>query len=205
MLRLARISGPGLLVCDTLQTRMPSPGRSNGHARGLIIACSWLAVLFLCAPEFVVGAQAEVGQSAPPLELPRIGGKDSELVSLKSLEGKIVYLDFWASWCGPCLISFPVFDQLRQEFNPRGFEILAVNVDEYESDALLFLKDRSTKYPVVRDGAGDTPRLYGIRGMPTGFLLDRQGVIRYRHEGFRRADGDRLRERILQLLEEDNP
>ena len=137
MLRLARISGPGLLVCDTLQTRMASPGRSNGHARGLIIACSLIAVLFLCAPQLAVAAQAEVGQSAPSLELPRLGGKDSELVSLKSLEGKIVYLDFWASWCGPCLISFPVFDQLRQEFNPRGFEILAVNVDEYESDAGL--------------------------------------------------------------------
>lgn len=113
-----------------------------------------------------------------------------------------VLVDFWASWCGPCRVSFPQLEQLRQELGPRGFEVLAVNVDESEPDALGFLEKVPVSYPVVRDGSGDSPRAYGVPGMPTGYLIDRTGAVRLVHQGYRRSDGAALRDAIIELLGE---
>jgi peroxiredoxin len=99
-------------------------------------------------------------------------------------------------------VSFPQLEELRQELGPRGFEVLAVNVDEFEPDALRFLEEVSVSYPVVRDGAGDTPATYGILGMPTGYLIDRSGTVRLVHQGYRKSDGAALREDIIELLGE---
>ncbi len=147
-------------------------------------------------------AGVQVGQSAPPISLPLIAIDTPELLTLDSLRGKVVYLDFWASWCGPCRVSFPQLEALREELGPRGFEVLAVNVDEFEPDALRFLEDVSVTYPVVRDGDGVTPAIYGILGMPTGYLIDRAGTIRLIHQGYRKSDGAALREEIIELLGE---
>jgi thiol-disulfide isomerase/thioredoxin len=149
-----------------------------------------------------VVAGVQVGQSAPPISLPLLATDNAEVLTLHSLRGKVVYLDFWASWCGPCRVSFPQLEELRQELGPRGFEVLAVNVDEFEPDALRFLEEVSVSYPVVRDGAGDTPATYGILGMPTGYLIDRSGTVRLVHQGYRKSDGAALREDIIELLGE---
>jgi peroxiredoxin len=93
-------------------------------------------------------------------------------------------------------------EQLRDELGPEGFEVLAINVDENESDALKFLSDMSVSYLVVRDDEAATPQTYGILGMPTGYLIDRQGVVREIHQGFRKSDGDQLRTTIVELLGE---
>lgn len=160
----------------------------------------WLALLCLFLPIGSLAESVTVGQTAPAVELPLLPGGSSTL-SLQSLRGKVVYLDFWASWCGPCRLSFPQLEQLRKELGPRGFEVLAINVDEREADALGFLEELPVSYPVVRDGSGETPSRYGILGMPTGFLLDRDGVVRAVHQGYRRSDGEKLRLEITRLLE----
>ncbi len=147
-------------------------------------------------------AGIQVGQQAPALALPLLSTGRPALFELSSLRGKVVYLDFWASWCGPCRVSFPQLEQLRQELGPRGFEVLAVNVDELEPDALGFLEEVPVSYPVVRDGSGDSPRAYGVPGMPTGYLIDRTGAVRLVHEGYRRSDGAALRDAIIELLGE---
>jgi len=149
-----------------------------------------------------VNAGVQVGESAPALALPLLPGASTELFTLESLRGKVVYLDFWASWCGPCRVSFPQLELLRQELGPQGFEVLAVNVDEFEPDALGFLDEMKVTYPIVRDGSGDSPRTYGLLGMPTGYLIDRSGTLRLVHEGYRKSDGAILRAAILELLEE---
>lgn len=141
-----------------------------------------------------------VGQVAPPVQLPELSGAGD--VSLESLRGKVVYLDFWASWCGPCRVSFPVLQQLRDELGPAGFEVLAINVDEIESDARQFLSEVPVTYPVVRDGKGVTPKAYGIIGMPTAYLIDRKGIVREIHQGFRKSDGEQLRAAVVELLGE---
>ena len=157
----------------------------------------------MCAlPAAAAAAAVAVGDSAPPVSLPLLAASSPGTESLAALRGKVVYLDFWASWCGPCRVSFPQLEQLRQELGPRGFEVLAVNVDEVEPDALRFLAQLPVSYPVVRDGSGATPAAYGILGMPTGYLIDRDGVVRLVHQGYRKSDGEVLRASILELLGE---
>ena len=149
-----------------------------------------------------VNAGVQVGESAPALALPLLPGASTELFTLESLRGKVVYLDFWASWCGPCRISFPILNQLRKELGPKGFEVLAVNVDEVESDANNFLSEVPVDFLIVRDPTATTPQTFGILGMPTGYLIDKQGTVREIHQGFRKNDGDKLRTAIMVLLGE---
>ena len=161
----------------------------------------WLALLLLLLGFSVQAESVKEDQLAPALNLPLLGARADESMSLEALRGKVVYLDFWASWCGPCRLSFPQLEALRQELGPRGFEVLAVNVDEFEDYALAFLDAIPVTYPVVRDADADSPARYGILGMPTGFLLDREGVVKRVHQGYRRSDGEKLRKEIVQLLE----
>lgn len=159
--------------------------------------------LLLCLPlslSSLVQAAAVVGEPAPAVDLPQLAAEDS--LSLSQLRGKVVYLDFWASWCGPCRVSFPILEQLRNELGPQGFEVYAINVDEVEADALGFLAEVPVSYPVVRDGSGATPQTWGILGMPTGYLIDREGVVRNIHQGFKKSDGAVLRAEIVELLGE---
>jgi thiol-disulfide isomerase/thioredoxin len=160
-----------------------------------------LLVALLCLPVSGLGASVGVGETAPDFSLPRLVEGDGQRMALADFRGTVVYVDFWASWCGPCRLSFPQLEVLREEFGPRGFEVLAVNVDEFKPDALLFLQQIPVSYPVVRDAGGETPATYGVLGMPTGYLIDRQGIVRKVHQGFRKSDGDKLRSEIVELLE----
>ena len=183
------------------QARLQHTDTPTVGYRMLSIFCKKiLPCLCLCLSLTVHADSVTVGQEAPEVYLPELVG--AEQVSLASLRGKVVYLDFWASWCGPCRVSFPILEKLRDELGPEGFEVLAINVDENESDALKFLSDMSVSYLVVRDDEAATPQTYGILGMPTGYLIDRQGVVREIHQGFRKSDGDQLRTTIVELLGE---
>jgi thiol-disulfide isomerase/thioredoxin len=117
--------------------------------------------------------------------------------------GKVLYVDFWASWCGPCRVSLPAMNGIYQEFKGEGFEVLAVNLDKNPADAKRFLKQHPVGYYVVTDD-GSLPRQFGLKGMPTAYLIDRRGTIRRVHEGFRPGDDERLRKQIRLLLNESN-
>ncbi len=138
---------------------------------------------------------AEPGDYAPEVSLPALAN-GSDMISLEDYRGQVVYLDFWASWCGPCRLSFPELERLYQGLRSQGFTVLAVNVDEASELAFEFLQKYPASFPVLHDPVGDTPRRYGIKGMPTAFILDREGRVLYVHEGFRKGDGQEI-ERLL--------
>lgn len=156
---------------------------------------SLFAVLLLCP----AAAQAvEVGDQAPTFRLPALEG-DGE-VALADHRGKVVYLDFWASWCPPCLESLPQLEALRRELPAKDFQILAINLDKDPRKALAFLARRPVGYPSGSDPEGLWPERFDIPTMPTAYLIDRSGVVRYVHEGFHEGDLDQLRARIRELL-----
>jgi thiol-disulfide isomerase/thioredoxin len=109
-------------------------------------------------------------------------------------------LDFWASWCTPCLSSLPLLDGLRREFPAKDFQVVAVNVDRDPARALAFLAERPVGYPSASDPEGRVPERFGLETMPTSFVIDRAGVIRHVQRGFRPGDIDPLREHIRRLV-----
>ncbi len=162
---------------------------------------SWrgTALALLAGLALVANASAlEDGAKAPDFKLPSLDGGKS--LSLASFRGKVVYLDFWASWCPPCLTSLPLLEDLRKQFPNDQFQILAVNVDQDVAKARKFLERTGVGYPSATDPKGRLPEMFGVETMPTSFLIDRTGVIRYVHHGFRKGDVGPLRERIAQLV-----
>jgi thiol-disulfide isomerase/thioredoxin len=123
-----------------------------------------------------------------------------------SLKGKVVLVDFWASWCGPCAESFPAMSELAEKYTAQGLLILAVNEDEQRADMERFLKANKAAFTVVRDAAPDGKKLVDkveINVMPTSFLLGRDGKVRFLHSGFHGADTRRkYAEEIEALLKE---
>ena len=112
--------------------------------------------------------------AAPDFTLTNPSGKK---VSLKDYRGKVVFLNFWASWCDPCRGEMPEMDKLYREFKAKGFEILAVNVKDKQEDALKMLKALKITYPIALDPQGEIGLLYGAWAMPSTYLIDRKGVV----------------------------
>ena len=101
-----------------------------------------------------------------------------------SLEGKVTLIDFWASWCAPCKAAFPEMDKLYQEFGDEGFQIIAVSVDQKERAMQQFLDRRKPSFKTVHDASQKLVEKAGIQVMPTSFMIDKKGVIRFAHEGW---------------------
>jgi thiol-disulfide isomerase/thioredoxin len=163
-------------------------------------------LLCLLSLAFPLAVQAvEAGETAPDFALPPLRSTDgSSAIKLADFRGKVVYVDFWASWCAPCLVSIPLLNELRDKYVAEGkaFEVLAVNVDSDPEDGIEFLLDEPVSYVVVSDPAGTTPALYKVPGMPTSYLVDAQGQVRLVHTGFKRSDIDMIEAEVGKLLEE---
>jgi thiol-disulfide isomerase/thioredoxin len=145
----------------------------------------------------IAAQAAAVGEPAPALALH--DARDA-LVDLPQLRGKVVYVDFWASWCGPCKRSFPWMNELAQRYGKDGFTVVAVNVDRKRTDAERFLAQVPARFTVVYDSAGTTPAAWAVKGMPSSYLVDRQGRVAAVHQGFRDDEKAGVEQRIRELL-----
>jgi len=154
-----------------------------------------LAILLFAAT--LARAEPKVGEPFPSLTAAELDG------TLPELAHKVVLVDFWATWCGPCKESFPAYSRLQTELGARGFTILAVSMDKRARDYDEFLKRFAPTFPTVRDGNFKLAGIVRPPGMPTSYLLDKHGVLRAVHVGFH-GEGDirALREEINKLLEE---
>jgi thiol-disulfide isomerase/thioredoxin len=150
------------------------------------------ALLALCG---AAGA-AEAGQPAPAFTLPARDGS----VGLAALQGQVVLIDFWASWCAPCRQSFPWMNEMQARYGPRGLQVVAINLDRQRSAADGFLRQVPARFGIAFDEAGTTPRLYGVKAMPTSVLVGRDGRVLRQHEGFRDEDRPALEAAIAAAL-----
>ena len=121
---------------------------------------------------------------------------------LSIFHGRVIYLDFWASWCGPCRQSFTWMEIMKSTYEVQGLEIVAVNLDRDRGDADKFLKQFHPTFDVHFDPNGELAELYKVQGMPSSVLIDRHGVMRFMHVGFRPADGAIYEAQLRQLLAE---
>lgn len=159
---------------------------------------SFVLIALLLAFSFSLEARAfEPGDTAADFTLPGKAGS----VQLSSMKGSVVYLDFWASWCGPCRQSFPWMNQIQANYKAQGLRVVAVNLDAKTDAATKFLSQVPAGFTVAFDPNGKTPRVYGVKGMPTSFLIGRDGKILFRHEGFRPDDRAALEQKIQAALE----
>ncbi len=122
-------------------------------------------------------------------------------VSLDSLRGKVVLVDFWASWCIPCLKSFPWLDEMQAKYGAKGLQVVGVNLDKTAAEAERFLKRVPHAFTILYDPSGDSAKTYGVKAMPSSYLIDRRGALILDHGGFRDADKETLEAAILAALE----
>ena len=138
------------------------------------------------APDILPVAERNVvklGEPAPNFQLPDLNGR---LVTLSDLRGKVVLLNFWATWCGPCRVEMPAMEQLYQTFSRKDFEILAVSIDA-QGVAITrpFQQEYHLTFPILHDADYRVGLTYGARSLPMTFLVDRQGVVRHQIFGAR--------------------
>ena len=119
---------------------------------------------------------------------------------MTQFSNKVIYLDFWASWCAPCRTSFPLLNALYQKYQQQGFEVVAVNLDEDLDDAKKFLVEYPVAFTVLRDEPGEWAETYDVESMPTSFIIDKHGTIQRVHNGFAKADIDEIENKIVSLI-----
>ncbi len=156
------------------------------------ILSSLVIVSILILNDMTALAASEV----PNIKLPGTNGE----INLRDFKGKVVYLDFWASWCKPCLKSFPWMTAMKSKYAEQGLEIIAVNLDKDRKLAKKFLDKVDVNFQIAFDPDGDTATQYKLLGMPSSFLIGRDGKLYASHVGFREKDKPKIEAVIRQLL-----
>jgi peroxiredoxin len=126
-------------------------------------------------------AGVQKGQHAPDFSLPALKGGTT---SLASLRGKVVLIDFWAQWCEPCKKELPALDKLAKEYAGKGVTVVAVNIDKQRDNAERMVKQLGLSLDVLLDPSGSVAGQYDLPKMPTSFVVDKKGIVRYVNEGF---------------------
>lgn len=162
------------------------------RAPSVLAPAAAIAAVFAAASAFALDA----GERAPEIGLTDMNG---ERVTMQSLRGKVVLVDFWASWCEPCAEEMPVLERLYQQYREQGFRVVAVSQDRQASNIRTFLQQHRVSFPVVHDANHQVAGRYSPPRMPSSYIIDRQGVVRHVHAGYRSGDA-RVFEREIRAL-----
>ena len=163
-----------------------------------------IKLLSLIAPMLILFATVslaeQLDQVSPSCALTTLDGKPAH--DLQELKGKVVYVDFWASWCPPCVKSFPFLNELNHDLKDKGLQVIGVNLDEKVTDAQEFIAKHPVDFAIVADASKQCAKGFEVMAMPTSYLIDRKGNIRHIHQGFRPGESEKLRALITQLVME---
>jgi thiol-disulfide isomerase/thioredoxin len=174
------------------------PGEARRAGAGLAsrrsLCCALLAAPFAW-PHPATAAPAAARW--PALEL---RGADGAPLPPVAGDGRVTYVDFWASWCAPCRLSFPWMNQMHERWAAGGLRIVAINLDRREADAQRFLAQNPARFEIAFDPAADTAKRLDIQAMPTSLLLARDGTVLLTHRGFRPEDKPALEQQLRSAL-----
>ena len=130
--------------------------------------------------------------------LPPLAASQQQLSKLlNQYKGQVVLLDFWASWCSPCRRSFPWFIAMQSKYQQQGLKVIAVNIDVERSDADAFLAEFAVNFNIIYDPDAVIGRQYQLKGMPSSFLIDKEGIVRFQHTGF-------VADKLAKIVKEKN-
>jgi len=162
-----------------------------------IIACVILAFSLgaLSSCVYLPEALVDIGQTAPSFKLPDLEGRE---ISLENFKGKIVLLDFWATWCNPCRMTMPVVEKLSKEY-PKDLVLLAVNLQESKKIVEKYAFEQAISSQILLDEKGTVSTAYGASAIPMQFLIDRSGVVRHIQTGYSSKMASQMRAQIEQL------
>ncbi len=160
-----------------------------------ILSLAALAALLLAFP---VQAMPNVGDVAPEFSLKTLNGETE--INLSDYAGKIVYLDFWASWCGPCRRAFPEVKKLHAEYLDQGMEVLAISLDKSPSPAIKFMAQQEAAFTSLFDAGSATALAYGVRSIPTTIIVGPDGKVAFSMIGFNPNKVPEIKETIEKLL-----
>jgi len=167
----------------------------------MIKKIKWLFFIIPMLSLFTTTSLAEhLDQVSPSCALTTLDGNPAH--NLQELKGKVVYMDFWASWCPPCVKSFPFLNELDHELKEQGLHVIGVNLDEKVADAQEFIAKHPVDFSIVADPSKQCAQSFEVMAMPTSYLIDRKGNIRHIHQGFRPGESEELRALITQLVME---
>ncbi len=143
---------------------------------------SLLVIVLLTSQIAFAGTDIRVKYPFPNFTLRKLSQKNQ--ISLNQYRGKIVVIDFWASWCEPCRQEFPVLNKLYKKYYKDGVQVMGINVDTEEADAARFLKENPAVFMLLHDDGGKLMDQFNLETMPRSFIIDRKGVVRFMHNGY---------------------
>jgi cytochrome c biogenesis protein CcmG, thiol:disulfide interchange protein DsbE len=143
---------------------------------GLLSAISAAPICFAAPP----AARSVVNKRAPQIDRVDLNGSR---IDLKSLRGKVVLLNFWATWCAPCLIEMPAFSAWQQQYAAQGLQVVGISMDDDAAPVRKLIARLNTKYPIAMGDAKLGEQYGGVMGLPLTYLIDRNGVVRMRFQG----------------------
>ena len=144
-------------------------------------------------------ASVNVSEQAPDFTLKSLDGQN---LRLEEYRGQVVLINFWASWCGPCRQEMPILDQLHKRYEDTGFAVLGVNVEGEIAPAQKIVDKTNVTFPVLIDEGQSVSQMYDLEAMPSTVVVDRNGVIRYVHMGYKPGDEAKYVEIVKQLIRE---